>query len=73
MRSEHEKHLFPLATSSGVAAMHDMRLRYYLYIAVGAAALVLMLTDPEIRPLSHIAALFQSLAALAREVSSALR
>jgi hypothetical protein len=53
--------------------MHDIRLRYYLYVAVGAAALVMMLTDPELRPLSHIVALFQSLIALSREVIPALR
>jgi transcriptional/translational regulatory protein YebC/TACO1 len=52
--------------------MHDIRLRYYLYIAVGVAALVMMLTDPEMRALSHIAALYQSLTALSREAFSAL-
>lgn len=52
--------------------MHGIRLRYYLYIAVGVAALVMMLIDPELRAASRIGALFQSVSALSREVFAAL-
>jgi hypothetical protein len=85
-RSKHENHLFRARderarrqarrrrdSAPGVAAMHKMRLRYYLYIAAGVAALISTLTDPDMHAASSIAALFQSLAALSRDVFSALR
>jgi transcriptional/translational regulatory protein YebC/TACO1 len=53
--------------------MHKMRLRSYLYIAIGVAFMISTLTDPEMHAVSRITAMFNSLGALSRDVFSALR
>lgn len=52
--------------------MHKMRLRYYLYIAAGVAALITVLTDPNMRAASDIAALYRSVLSLSRDVFASL-
>lgn len=53
--------------------MHNMPLRFYLYIAAGVAGLILIVTDPEQRAVSHIATMFQTLADISRTLVAALR
>lgn len=53
--------------------MIKINLRYYVYIAAGAAAVVLLLLDPDVRASEHVAELFGSLASLSRQVVEVFR
>jgi hypothetical protein len=48
-------------------------MRFYLYIAVAVAGLILIVSDPEQRAVSYIAALYETLPDMFRKLQAAMR